>query len=191
MLSTNFKTYNLLLHKYKEIEASIKSKSSVLCCSVNTVNFHPSKFAVALGNCRGFCQGKSVFSLMCTGKLFHHTGINYCKKLKNLHFCASSEQTPIIAIVTNKKKKNEGKTKKLWSADKTLVRMEESAGTFVGRCSVNKAFLKNCIKFTRKYLCWSLFLMKFQALRRVFLLKSDSSKCVPVNFTKFLKASIL
>ena len=186
MLSTNFKTYNLLLHKYKEIEASIKSKSSLLWCSVNTVNFHPSKFAVALGNCRGFCQGK--FSLMCTGKLFHRTVINYCKELKNLHFCASSEQTPIIAIVTNKKKKNEGKTNKLWSADKTFVRMEESAGIFIGRCSVNKAFLKNCIKFTRKYLCWSLFLMKFQALRRVFC---DSSKCVPVNFTKFLKASIL
>ena len=28
-----------------------------------------SKFILALGNCQGFCQGKSVFPLMCIGKL--------------------------------------------------------------------------------------------------------------------------
>ena len=34
--------------------------------------FQPSKFASALDNCQGFCQGKSVFSLMCVSK-------NYCQ----------------------------------------------------------------------------------------------------------------
>ena len=42
--------------------------------------------------------------------------------------------------------------------------------------------LKNCTKLylylCKMYLCWSLFLMKFQALRPANLLKSDSSKDV-------------
>ena len=48
--------------------------------------------------------------------------------------------------------------------------------------------MKNCGKFTGKYLCLSLFLMKFQALRSVTLLKSDSSKdffmCILRSFKK-------
>ena len=62
--------------------------------------------------------------------------------------------------------------------DKTLVGTVKSAGAVIRRCSVNKIFLKNCRKFTGKYLCQSLFLMKFQAMRPATLLKSDSSKDV-------------
>ena len=60
--------------------------------------------------------------------------------------------------------------------DKTLVGTEKSAGSVIRRCSVNKVFLKNCRKFTGRYLCWNLILlMKFQVLRLV-LLKIDSCK---------------
>ena len=47
-----------------------------------------------------------------------------------------------------------------------------------------QGFLKNCAKFTGKYLCWSLFLIKFNELlmkflmKPVTLLKRDSSKGV-------------
>ena len=30
--------------------------------------YQTSKFATALGNCRGFCRRKSIFSLMCVAK---------------------------------------------------------------------------------------------------------------------------
>ena len=40
-----------------------------------------------------------------------------------------------------------------------------------------KGVLKNFAKFTG-YLCWSLFLMKFQALRTATLIKNDSSAVV-------------
>ena len=42
-------------------------------------------------------------------------------------------------------------------------------------CSVKKGFLKNFAKFTRKHLCWSLFLIKLQAFKPVYLLKKDSN----------------
>ena len=72
-----------------------------------------------------------------------------------------SEETPIITIINNKRK-NEGKTSKVWPVDKTLVGTEESAEAVIRRSSVNKIFLKNRGKFTGKYLCRGLFLMKFQ-----------------------------
>ena len=62
--------------------------------------------------------------------------------------------------------------------NKTLVGMDESAGAVIRRCFVNKVFLKNNVKFTGKHLCWSLFLMRFQALRPATLLKSDPSKTI-------------
>ena len=34
-----------------------------------TMHVQPSKFALALGNYRCFCRGKSIFSLMCVSKL--------------------------------------------------------------------------------------------------------------------------
>ena len=50
----------------------------------------PSRFASALGNCQGFCQGKSISSLMCISKflltrncpsnIHVNFSINYCKK---------------------------------------------------------------------------------------------------------------
>ena len=48
--------------------------------------------------------------------------------------------------------------------DKTLVGTEESAEVVMRRCSVKKMFLKNCAKFTAKYLRWNQFLMNFQTL---------------------------
>ena len=53
------------------------------------------------------------------------------------------------------------KTKKVWSMDKTLVGMEESAGAVIRRCSVNKVFWK----VSQNYTCAGVFLMKFQALK--------------------------
>ena len=37
----------------------------------------PSKLALALGNCQGFCRRKSIFSLICVGKLLlRRNGLN-------------------------------------------------------------------------------------------------------------------
>ena len=54
------------------------------------------------------------------------------------------------------------------------------------RCSVKKMFLKFW-KFTGKYLCQSLFLIKFHALGLKLYSKRDSGTCVSVNFAKFLR----
>ena len=44
------------------------------------------------------------------------------------------------------------------------------------KCSVKKGVFKNVVaNFTRKYLCWSFFLMKLQALEPVTLLKRNSN----------------
>ena len=43
------------------------------------------------------------------------------------------------------------------------------------RCSVKKGVLKNFANFTGKHLCWSLFLIKFQAFNPGTLLKRDSN----------------
>ena len=55
--------------------------------------------------------------------------------------------------------------------DKIMVGTEESTGAVIQRCCVNKVFLK-----VEQNVHWSLFLMKFQALRPATLLKSDSRK---------------
>ena len=41
------------------------------------------------------------------------------------------------------------------------------------RCSVKKGVIKNLANFTRKNLCWSLFLIKLQQIRPATLLKLD------------------
>ena len=46
------------------------------------------------------------------------------------------------------------------------------------RCLVKKGVFKNFAKSTRKYLCWSLFLIKQSAWRPATLLKRDSNKGV-------------
>ena len=110
-----------------------------------------------------YCQGKIV---LATVMLIQ----------KHLYFYTLSEQSPIIAIIINKRKKIKEKTKKVRSIDKTLVGTDELAGTVIQKCSTYKPFLENYAKFTGKYLCWSLFLMKFQILKSVTLSKSDSCK---------------
>ena len=70
-----------------------------------------------------------------------------------------------------------GKAEIVWSMDKTLVEMEESAGAVIWRCSGNQVFWKTA-KFTEKDLHFSLFSMEFQALKPATLLKGDSSKDV-------------
>ena len=83
---------------------------------VNSItNLQPLKFVSALGNCQGFCQGKSVFSLMCVSKLLPswnclnsiHVNfwINYCKKVKKSSFLYTFWATLIIAIINNKRGK--------------------------------------------------------------------------------------
>ena len=55
------------------------------------------------------------------------------------------------------------------------------------RCSVKKGVFRNFAKFTRKHLCWSLFLNKVSGLRPTTLLKERLWHiCFPVNFAKFL-----
>ena len=50
--------------------------------------------------------------------------------------------------------------------------------------------LKNFGTFTRKYLCWSLLLIKLQAWRTI-IKKKLQRRCFPVKFAKFLKTPFL
>ena len=52
----------------------------------------------------------------------------------------------------------------------------------VCRCS-SKYVLRNIVDFTRKHQCWSLFIIKLQALRSA---KKLEHRCFPVKFAKFL-----
>ena len=78
----------------------------IIACSIQ-----PSKFVATLGHCWGFCRGKSVFSL-CVGELLpswnylnNNIHINFWMNcFKNLHFYTLFRQTPIIAIINNKRK---------------------------------------------------------------------------------------
>ena len=45
-------------------------------------------------------------------------------------------------------------------------------------CSVKKSVIKNFASFTRKHLCWSLFLIKLQSWSPAFLLKRDSNRAI-------------
>ena len=54
-----------------------------------------------------------------------------------------------------------------------------------------KTALKHFAIFTGKYLCWSLFLIKLQALKPPTLLKRDCNIGVAVNIAKFLRTPIL
>ena len=51
-------------------------------------------------------------------------------------------------------------------------------------CSIQKAVLKHFAMFTGKYLCWSLFLIKF-------IKKKLQHRCFPVNIARLLRASSL
>ena len=54
------------------------------------------------------------------------------------------------------------------------------------------SFLKNFSTFTRKYLCWSLFLIKVQAFRAAtLLLRYCKHTCFPVSIAKFLRTALL
>ena len=53
------------------------------------------------------------------------------------------------------------------------------------RCSIKKTVLKNFAIFTRKHLCWSLFLNNVAGLRPATLLKKRFQQmCFPMNFLK-------
>ena len=56
------------------------------------------------------------------------------------------------------------------------------------RCSIKKSVFRDFAKFTRKYLCQSLYLNKVTGLRPATLLKRRLwNRCFPVNFAKFLR----
>ena len=60
------------------------------------------------------------------------------------------------------------------------------------RCSLSKCVLRNLVKFTKKYLCKSLFFNKVAGLRPATLLKKRLwHRCFLVNFEKFLRISLL
>ena len=59
-------------------------------------------------------------------------------------------------------------------------------------CSIKEGISKSFAMFTGKRLCWSLLLIKFQALRPCnFIKKRLQHRCFPVNIAKFLRKLIL
>ena len=54
------------------------------------------------------------------------------------------------------------------------------------RCCI-KAVLKNCAIFTRKNLCWILFLVKLQAFRAAILLKKTATQVFSCEYCKIFK----
>ena len=73
------------------------------------------------------------------------------------------------------------------STAKFLVMSERNASSYAAttgsrssprRCSVKPGVLENLTNSIGKHLCWSLFLIKLQALRSATLLKSDCSTAV-------------
>ena len=132
----------------------------------------PSKFALALGNCEGFCQRRSVFLLMCIDKLLlrqnclNNIYVKTRKLVKSeiIFFIFSHFLSKLPWLQLSLIKKMKEKTNKVWSIDKTLVGMEESAGAVIWGCSVNKMswkIVENSLrKIHRKIPYWSLYLMK-------------------------------
>ena len=62
------------------------------------------------------------------------------------------------------------------------------------RCSIKKGIVRNFAKFTRKYLCQSLFFNKSAGLRPKacnFIEKETRHRCFPANFSKFLTTPFL
>ena len=57
------------------------------------------------------------------------------------------------------------------------------------RCSIKKAVLKNLGKFTRKQLCWSLFLNLNPSCN--FIIKSLQHRCFPAYNAKFVRIPLL
>ena len=55
----------------------------------------------------------------------------------------------------------------------------------------NKSVLKNLAKFTRKQMCWSLFLKNLKAWGLELYQKRLQRKCFPVNFDKFSRKFFL
>ena len=68
--------------------------------------------------------------------------------------------------------------------------MIRSTEATVSKCSSKQDVIKNFAIFTRKQLCWSIFLIKQQTSRPVTLLKSNSSTGA-WNIAKFLRTPIL
>ena len=92
------------------------------------------KFALALGNCWGFCRRKSVFSLMCISKLLQRQNIfrHFLSKLPWL-------QLSIIKKWRKKTTKCDHLIKLFFFY---LVGTEESAGGVIQGCSVIRFFEK-------------------------------------------------
>ena len=77
------------------------------------------------------------------------------------------------------------KTNKVWSMDKTLVRMEESARAVILRDSVNKVFWKTGQNSQKIPVLESLF--KFQAVRPAIFLKVTPAKLFSCEFCEVFK----
>ena len=60
------------------------------------------------------------------------------------------------------------------------------------RFSITNGILKNLAIFTEKRLCWSLFLVKLQAVRSCNYIKTRlQHRCFPVNIVQYLRTPIL
>ena len=93
----------------------------------------------------------------------------------NLIFCSGTPPTPNYFGL-----KSLGPPLKLWGV--ATMNRHLTFRSSHRRCSVRKVVLRNFAKFTRKDLCQSLFFNKAKRLWH---------SCFPVNFTKFLRTSIL
>ena len=82
----------------------------------------------------------------------------------------------------------------LWKSWKKKIILSSTCRSSHQRCSVRKGVLRNFAKFSGKFLCQIIFLIKLQVsgLRPATLLKKRLwHGCFPVNFVNFLKTPFL
>ena len=87
---------------------------------------------------------------------------------------------------------NYGVFQTFWSCTSNRVTSGEKVRSCRSEMSCKKGVPKNFTKFTGKHLCWSLFLIKLQAVRLVQLIKKRLQiKGFPVSFGKNFKNTFL
>ena len=103
--------------------------------------------------------------------------------MKNVHFYTLSEQTPIIAIINNKREKNEGKHQK-----SVINRYNLGWNRGISRSSYpEKFFMKHFSKFTGNNCAGVSFSWNFRPWDLQLHWKVTPAKVLSVNFAKFLR----
>ena len=110
---------------------------------------------------------------------FRRIAQNYAKtvpfhKISTLGNQAKWWNGTVFYAVVKRKKRNSHFVQKQWFADVLQI-----------------GALKKFTIFTRRHLCWSLFLIKLQDFRPATLLKKLQDRCFLVNIAKFLRTPFL